>query len=489
MYETVPEGYQKTSGQPSFCVTVDTDGNYTVNDISSGAGTISTTKLIQPGGEGEGKVTGVLVRNVPEKIAATITKVWECEPEESVTMVLTGTTETESKEYGSVVLNESNNWTYTWNDLPLVLGNQVVNYTIQETKIDTYEFGSDAFLHWIPQYITPVYKDEEGNVLRNNGTQVSDEDAYKVRSVDFEIRNDAQDVNDVTLKLIKKDASDQTKQINGAVFQIYEASNADNAETIYYNNDPIRVKNNGYVRTFSGLDLKFHYNRDYYIREIEAPEGYAVLDGFIRIHVEPTGHIEVGEESEIMDYVQLDTEHNLVAELTVLDIPMEIKMVKTVMGSRTPLAGAHFSMYAVTGDTVSEHPVAGFEDIVTGEDGIIYTGGLPLGIYELVETQAPDGYMGLEDPIRITVTTTGIIAFLNSSASRPMAECEETTVQNGERTDVVKRTYVVQVPNSTGYELPSTGGPGIRLIYLIGSILMAFALAGLLLTRRRNTKI
>ena len=128
-------------------------------------------------------------------------------------------------------------------------------------------------------------------------------------------------------------------------------------------------------------------------------------------------------------------------------------------------------------------PLPDFEDIVTKEDGIIFAGGLPLGTYDLVETQAPAGCTGLDAPVRLTVTTTKITAFLQSDTPKPMGKLEEETVQNVDRTDVVRNTYVVEIPNSIGYELPATGGPGTKLLYLYGAMLTALAFTGLLLKR------
>ena len=46
--------------------------------------------------------------------------------------------------------------------------------------------------------------------------------------------------------------------------------------------------------------------------------------------------------------------------------------------------------------------------------------------------------------------------------------------------------YTFTIFNSTGAELPSTGGPGTLLIYLSGLMLMALSAMGLLLRRHRN---
>ena len=46
--------------------------------------------------------------------------------------------------------------------------------------------------------------------------------------------------------------------------------------------------------------------------------------------------------------------------------------------------------------------------------------------------------------------------------------------------------FIVEVLNNPGVELPSTGGPGTNLIYLLGLMLTGLAGAGLSMKRRRN---
>ena len=46
--------------------------------------------------------------------------------------------------------------------------------------------------------------------------------------------------------------------------------------------------------------------------------------------------------------------------------------------------------------------------------------------------------------------------------------------------------WEITVYNSPGIELPSTGGVGTHLIYLLGGLMTAFAAAALLIKRRRR---
>ena len=48
-----------------------------------------------------------------------------------------------------------------------------------------------------------------------------------------------------------------------------------------------------------------------------------------------------------------------------------------------------------------------------------------------------------------------------------------------------KDAYVI--PNTPGAALPNAGGSGTRLFTILGSILLTFALSGILLIRRQRT--
>lgn len=95
----------------------------------------------------------------------------------------------------------------------------------------------------------------------------------------------------------------------------------------------------------------------------------------------------------------------------------------------------------------------GTNKLVSGEDGFINIGGLGSGTYYLKETKAPDGYNVLKTPIKIVVKG-------DPNTSSRIIEVEGEVVQQ------------VDVKNNTGSLLPSTGGMGTTLIYVVGSILV-----------------
>lgn len=101
-------------------------------------------------------------------------------------------------------------------------------------------------------------------------------------------------------------------------------------------------------------------------------------------------------------------------------------------------------------------------EITTDTTGKFTIQGLDSDTYYLTEKEAPKGYNKLKDPIAITIDDAGNV------------KLGETTVENGE----------VKVENKTGAEMPSTGGIGTTVFYVVGGIL-AVGAAVLLVTKKR----
>lgn len=144
----------------------------------------------------------------------------------------------------------------------------------------------------------------------------------------------------------------------------------------------------------------------------------------------------------------------------------------------TPLPGATFKLYKDSigtenlltfdeknGDVYTYNPTTGVTDLVSGNSGYIRLNGLSAGTYILKETKAPDGYNKLKDPIRIVVTKNG--------------EAKKITMGG----EVVTQ---INVKNNSGSLLPSTGGMGTTLIYLIGGALVLGS--GFVLANKKRAK-
>ena len=108
--------------------------------------------------------------------------------------------------------------------------------------------------------------------------------------------------------------------------------------------------------------------------------------------------------------------------------------------------------------------------VVSDENGKIKIEGLAEGTYTLTETKAPDGYNILESPVNVTISAT----YSEGSATIADADTDNHTLIKDAESDATLG-ILTEISNSTGNELPSTGGIGTKLIYIAGGLLIAVA--------------
>jgi len=113
--------------------------------------------------------------------------------------------------------------------------------------------------------------------------------------------------------------------------------------------------------------------------------------------------------------------------------------------------------------------------LTSDENGEIQIKGLAKGTYYLKEIKAPKGYNLLKNPIKVTIEP--VVDASNKITS------EKITVEKNGTTEEVKK---VKVLNNTGKLLPSTGGAGTTLIYLIGGALVLGS--GIVLANKKRAK-
>lgn len=115
----------------------------------------------------------------------------------------------------------------------------------------------------------------------------------------------------------------------------------------------------------------------------------------------------------------------------------------------------------------------------TSGEGDILIEGLNVGTYYLEETEAPVGYNKLTKPIEVKITAT--------PDATGVSETVEYRNQN-DSTYTPATNAIVKVLNKAGTQLPSTGGIGTTLFYVIGGVLMAVAAVLLVTKKRMNNK-
>lgn len=148
----------------------------------------------------------------------------------------------------------------------------------------------------------------------------------------------------------------------------------------------------------------------------------------------------------------------------------------------TPLSGAEFKLYSDS-TCKKEIPLAETDtknnyrkyidgdteaNIVTDATGRFTISGLAEDTYYLKETKAPNGYNILKGPIAVKLE--------RGADGAPFM-----SIYQG-----VTKTETINVQNNTGSLLPSTGGMGTTLIYLIGGALVLGS--GIVLANKKRAK-
>lgn len=184
----------------------------------------------------------------------------------------------------------------------------------------------------------------------------------------------------------------------------------------------------------------------------------------------------------------------------VIDINLDVDKVD---GEGNKLSGAKFKLYKTVGEgdaaTKSYYKWSNSKVTWTTEaDADVFTTvtggaldqqirGLDQGTYYLVETEAPTGYNVLKDPVVVTITANEANDKVTYTATVGGVAA---TVNNGQ-VDLTAATQAEKQPvavagvlNQSGTQLPSTGGIGTTIFYILGGLLVIGA-AVILVARRK----
>ena len=195
-----------------------------------------------------------------------------------------------------------------------------------------------------------------------------------------------------------------------------------------------------------------------------------------------TYYAKVNKDAEVTNNNKASLEYGNNPKDTTTTIPSEAKtptypldILKKKSGTEEKLAGAKFSLYTsaedakagknpikVSGskgnyvvDPMSTNTVFESVESIEGKEYNLQLNGLAAKDYWLKEIEAPAGFNKLTDPIKITITKTG--------------ETEWTISKNDTKED----DKIIDIENSTGSLLPSTGGAGV-IVFAGVAILLVF---------------
>lgn len=170
--------------------------------------------------------------------------------------------------------------------------------------------------------------------------------------------------------------------------------------------------------------------------------------------------------------------------------------------TKAPLAGASFSVKDPSGETVYAKPtgtagvymfcdakaVGALSVFATDADGKLVIEGVKEGEYEVTEEIAPAGYNMLTESFKAEASIAGVEEYSTTYVTYFDADGKivEEAVLEGKS---LSTTYPVKasnilVENNAGAELPSTGGIGTTIFYILGAVLLIGA-AVLLVVKKR----
>ncbi len=232
----------------------------------------------------------------------------------------------------------------------------------------------------------------------------------------------------LSMTLTKVDADDNDVVLPGAVFEIYR--HVQDGDDILV--DTLTTGEDG-TFTFASNDEKGYWmDRDvlYYVKEIEAPEGYTFDDtlyGFVFLRNGYEGTYPDGLDPQNVILGEPDGEQ-IHIEITRENTHTSVAIFKYAAGeddTKNPLTGAEFvlsktestdegnekTVYASFTGEEGSYIFSEWVDsegdattLTTGEDGYIHLTELVAGTYTLTETKAPYGYVTPDDPIEVIVS-------------------------------------------------------------------------------------
>lgn len=150
------------------------------------------------------------------------------------------------------------------------------------------------------------------------------------------------------------------------------------------------------------------------------------------------------------------------------------------------LENAEFKLYRMNGSTKeyvkvdANSKVAGWTDtaadattLISDTNGLFKVIGLDDGTYYLEETKAPSGYNKLTNAVEVVITATTVNnQTWSSTPADALTKLDVTAGGNAGTGDVATGIASINIANNKGSTLPSTGGIGTTIFYVLGGTLV-----------------
>ncbi|MCM1025242.1 MAG: isopeptide-forming domain-containing fimbrial protein [Roseburia sp.] len=247
--------------------------------------------------------------------------------------------------------------------------------------------------------------------------------------------------------------------------------------------------------TLTGTSYQIVQNQVTYYAEDENGTYYKLLDGTYTTTVPTTEdtYVAVGDGTEdtTKGYLKNETDNTYYVPADVTEYNGKT-VYKLQEGSASLYADANVTYIEKTATDITRVPSDVSIKLTTGEDGKISFKGLGEGEYTLTETVTPEGFNTIE-PITFNITFKSPGALTNSEVSTGNEVCEWeitgwTKDENGNQTIANNGgIFSANIINVGGALLPSTGGIGTTIFYVVGGALVFVAVV-LLVARKRMSK-
>lgn len=171
--------------------------------------------------------------------------------------------------------------------------------------------------------------------------------------------------------------------------------------------------------------------------------------------------------------------------------------IKKVDPAGKALTGAEFSVTDSEGNVIKATGAAGVYEysasgtvsqFATDENGVLIIKGLKAGTYTVKEEVAPAGFNLLGSTVDVTAAISETNTYTSEITTYYDADGNVTDTKTENKTTTTVSTNVVPlvVVNNSGTELPSTGGVGTTLFYILGGLLVTGAVVLLVAKKRMS---